>query len=113
MYEHWSDGLLNRDLYKRQLEKLAAERSEIDRKLVVIENINSEEIEGRAKTLLELCKRAECALKKGSEEERLSLIKRLCSNFRLNGASLEFDLNIPFAKVLEFKRNTDNTKWRP
>ncbi len=45
--------------------------------------------------------------------ESLSLLRRLCSNFGLNGASLEFDLNISFAKVLEFKKNTEETSWCP
>ncbi len=113
LYEHWTEQLLTREGYKKHLEKIAAERSEIERRLAAVENTNEVDIERRAKVLLELCKRAESAWKKGSAEERLALIKRLCSNFRLNGVSLEFDLNIPFAKVLEFKKNTEKENWCP
>ena len=66
-----------------------------------------------AKSLLELCKRAELAWKKGSELERLALIKRLLSNPRLEGATLCYDLKKPFKKLLEIKKNDDSSKWCP
>ena len=113
LYDHWSEGLLTKDGYKRQLEKLTHERAEAETKLESAENIGKESLEEKAKFLLELCKRAESAWKKGCADERIALMKRFCSNFRLSGVSLEFDLKKPFLKVLEFKKNTDNTKWCP
>ena len=72
---------------------------------------DNDEIENCANILLELCKVAESAWKKGEEAERLALVKRFCSNFRLEGATLCFDLKKPFEKILKMKRNTKNQKW--
>lgn len=54
IYEHWSEGLLTKDGYKRQLEKLALERSEADAKLENLENSSNDQVEEKAKMLLEL-----------------------------------------------------------
>ncbi len=103
-YEHCSEGLLTKDGYKRQLEKLSLERAEAEAKLESTENIVKSPLEEKEKFLLELCKRQESDWKKGCADERIALMKRFCSNFRLSGVSLEFDLKKPFLKVLEFKK---------
>lgn len=109
----WSESLLTKDGYKKQLERIVQERNELEQKIESLENADNAQIEDRAKILLELCKRAESAWNKGSESERLALVKRVCSNFRLSGASIEFDLKIPFLKVLEFKKKADISEWCP
>lgn len=111
LYEHWSSGLLSKDAYTRHLARFKEERQEIEDKLDTLENAKDETIEEKAKTLLELCKRAESAWNKGCTEERIGLVKRVCSNFRLDGATLCYDLKNPFRKLLELKKNTDNSKW--
>ena len=113
LYQHWSAGLLTKETYTRHLGKLKEERQEIETVLSGLENMNVEEIEDKAKTLLELCKNAESAWNNGCDEERLALVKRLCSNFRLDGVSLCYDLKLPFKKLLELKRNTEKTRWCP
>ncbi len=111
IYDHWASGLLTKDAYTRHLEKLKFERQEIEDKLASLENIDESKVEEKAKSLLELCKRAESAWNKGDSDERLLLVKRFCSNFRLSGASLCYDLKTPFKKLLELKRNSDISKW--
>jgi site-specific DNA recombinase len=113
LYQHWSGGLLTKDTYTRHLEKLKHERQDIETSLIAVENSDRQEIEDKEISLLELCKDAESKWNELSEEERLALVKRLCSNFYLEGASLRFDLKLPFKKLLELKRNTDNSKWCP
>ncbi len=76
-----------------------------------LENMDVEEIEDKAKSLLELCKNAKSAWNNGCDEERLALVKRLCSNLRLDGVSLCYDLKLLFKKLLELKRNTEKTRW--
>jgi len=113
LYEHWSSGLLSKDTYTRRLESFKQEREEIERKLAGIENAGDEVVDERVRSLLELCKRAESAWNKGCPEERVGLVKRVCSNFRLEGLTLHYDLKNPFKKLLELKRNTDISKWCP
>lgn len=57
--------------------------------------------------------RAESVWNKGSEEERIALVKRVCSNFRLKDLTLCYDLKNPFKKLKEIRENSDSSKWCP
>jgi site-specific DNA recombinase len=113
LYDHWSTGLLSKDTYTRHLERLKAEREELDRKLIVLENANEASLDAKTETLLELCKRVESDWKSYGSEDRIRLAKKFCSNFRLDGANLCFDLRTPFKILLELKRNSDFQSWYP
>ena len=58
-------------------------------------------------------KSAESIWKEQSELDRLNLLKRVLSNPRLNGASVCYDLNLPFQGVADLKLNEGSEKWCP
>jgi site-specific DNA recombinase len=113
LYEHWASGLLTKEAYARHLEKIKAEREELSAKLEALENIDNKQIERSAKSLLELCKRAESAWNKGSSDERLNLIKRVCSNFQMEGPNLRYDFKKPFRILAQIKNNGVSKSWCP
>ncbi len=113
LYTDYSDGLLSKDNYLKRLEAIKSEQSELKAKIENVTDTSEQEIKNKAKSLLELCKLAESAWKKASGEERIELVKRVCSNLQLDGASLRYDLKIPFKKLLDLKKNNDFTKWCP
>ncbi len=112
LYQHWISGFLNKETYGRYLEKIRQERDELASKLSVLENMDNSQIEKSAQTLLELCKRADSAWKKGDEMERLSLTKRVCSNLRLEGSTLRYDLKKPFQVLSQIKNKEVDERWR-
>ena len=113
LYEHWSGGLLGKEIYTRNLERMKEERGRLNESMIRLENVGEDVVDEKSKFLLELCKRAESAWKKGDEEQRLGLVKKFCSNFRLDGLTLRYDLKSPYKILLELKRNTEKTRWCP
>ena len=111
LYDHWMSGLLSKEAYGRHLEKIKLERENLENSLIALENADNRQIEHGAKFLLELCKRAKSAWNKGDSEERLGLVKRVCSNFRVDGASLRYDLRRPFQILAQIKLNEGDQKW--
>ena len=112
-YEHGAGGLLTKEAYGRYLEKIKDERNDLSAKLHAVENGDNKQIEKTAKSLLELCKHAESSWIKVSAEERLILVKRVCSNFRLEGASLRYDLKKPFRILAQIKSKDTKHEWWP
>ena len=66
----------------------------------MLKNLKFVVIDRHLKYLLELCKLMESMWNGTSNEERLALLKRACSNFRLDGLKLYYDLKKPFKKLL-------------
>ncbi len=113
LYEHWMGGLLNKETYGRYLEKIRLERDEMTKNLSALENMDNALIERSTKTLLELCKRAESIWKESVEEQRLKLVKNVCSNLRMEGANLRYDYRKPFRLIAQIKLNEGIVNWRP
>ena len=63
-----------------------------------------------AETVLGLAKEAKDLWKVGSLTEKLEILKQLCWNPILEGATLRYDLRKPFATIAKMNENDD---WRP
>lgn len=83
LYEHWMGGLLNKETYGRYLDKIRLERDEAAKKLASLENMDNALIERSTKSLLELSKRAKSIWEQSVDEQRLNLVKKVCSNLRM------------------------------
>ena len=113
LYDHLSGGVLSKGAYARQIEKMKAERLELEGQISTENKLSNEQMMKTAQYLLELCKTAEIAWKNGNSVERLNLLKRFFSNLRLNGATVGYDLRRAFAVLAQMKLNIGTEKWCP
>ncbi len=113
LYDHWVEGALSKEAYDRKLAKLNAERAELENTLSSDSHVNPEQTKATAEILLELCKSAEVKWEKGSDADRIAFVKRVCSNPRLSGATIGYDLKPGFKTVSQLKLNRGSERWYP
>ena len=82
LYEHFADGVLNKEAYGRQLERLTLERDKLIASLIQVENVSKDESSDRIESLLELCKSAKQQWESKDDEKRLKLAKMVARTFR-------------------------------
>ncbi|WII72176.1 recombinase family protein [Bdellovibrio sp. 22V] len=106
-YEHFTQGLISENLFKRKLERLKDQRREIS----ATENVSGEQetTSITAKKIIELANNAESLWKLRSPSEKKEFLELILSNYWLDGVTLCFDLKKPF-KILGEMASDD--KWR-
>ena len=108
-YQHLSNGVLNEAGYKRQIERVRLEREDYTRQ---IENLNlsiSDEGMISAKKVLELAINAKSLWKSMERPQRLEYLKKVCSNQTLDGLTVRYELQKPFARLAAWK---ESDEWR-
>ncbi len=113
IYEDYQSGLLSRDACKRYIKKINDERAQARLELENSYNENSGAILKSSQELLELCKGLKEEWNSVSDEEKVLLLKRLCSNPTLCGTNIEYHLRKPFEILKIFKKKPDFLKWCP
>ena len=110
IYDDFVKGLLDETGYKRQLEKIRAERSRFTN---LLENANfaiQDAAMETAKSIIELAKHAKSLWLSQSPEARRGLLEKLLSNQVLDGPIVRYQLKKPF-EILARMKETEN--WRP
>ncbi len=109
IYEHFVSGVLDKEAYQRQVNKVRAERTDYTHQLEQLTlEINDASNSALAK-VFELAVDAELQWNLKNREERAEYLKRVLSNPRLKMRSLRYDLEKPFERLAKMK-GTSN--WR-
>jgi hypothetical protein len=109
-YDNMERGNIDAEAYQRLVKRFRAERRDLNFAIHTVESDMKGGFRETALTTLELCKEAKSLYKSRSANERADFIKRLVSNPRLNGATIEFDLKNPFGVLAKINK-TEN--WCP
>lgn len=104
-YDNMERGNIDAEGYQRVVKRFRTERRELVSAIQAVESDMKGGFRETALTTLELCKEAKSLYKTRSASERADLIKRLVSNPRLNGTTIEFDLKKPFGVLAKINKN--------
>ena len=110
LYEDFTNGLLDEVSYKRHLKRTKEEKQELENTYKAENSMSERDFLKRSESLLELANSAESLWKTRSHQERLDLIKKVCSNVSLNGLSVRYSLRKPFATLSEMSKKSE---WCP
>lgn len=109
LYNDLKRGVLDDSGYKRQIERIRNDRqhsaNEIERLALTISDEGMVSIE----KVFELAIGAKELYKSMSRVDRIEYLKRVCSNPTLDGLTLQFQLQSPFARLSVWK---ENQNWR-
>lgn len=103
-YDNMERGNIDAEAYQRLVKRFRAERRDLNSAIQAVESDMKGGFRETALTTLELCKEAKSLYKTRSVRERADLIKRLVSNPRMNGTSIEFDLKKPFGILAKINK---------
>ena len=113
LYEDLSSGLLDELTYRRLLKKVNEDEVQLEKRKKDFASQNSEQILKNAESILELCKELKSLWVQMPEGKKLEVVKRLCSNPRLNGRSIEYDLKKPFEILRKLSNFPTGEIWCP
>src|SRR6185295_3187564 len=109
LHDDHKKGVLDEPGYRRQLERLRAERDDYTRKLEAAHEDLDDEYLFPSKRTLELAIRAKALWISANAQERRVFLEAVLSNARLSGVSVSYDLKKPFKLLSEMR---GNSKWR-
>jgi hypothetical protein len=103
-YDNMERGNIDAEAYQRAVKRFRAERRDLVAAIQATEADMKGGFRETAISTLELCKEAKILYKTRSASERASFIKKLVSNPRVNGTSIEFDLKKPFGVLAKINK---------
>lgn len=104
-YDNMERGNIDAEAYQRLVKRFRAERRDLNSAIQAVESDMKGGFRETALTTLELCKEAKSLYKTRSASERADLIKRLVSNPRLNGVTIEYEIKKPFSVLAKMALN--------
>lgn len=107
VYDHFRKGSIDETMYRRQLERIRKERGHYSDQLQRMSIAINDAFMQTAKTIFELATNAKSLWNFGTPTERMSILKRICSNPVLDGATVKYDLKKPYATLTEMKENQE------
>jgi hypothetical protein len=110
LVDAFTDGVLDADAFKRQQARLRNERDELFAKLRESDEVIDDAYLFTAQRVLELAKGAKDLWNGRSPEEKRALLEKVVCNPRLEGRTVRYDLQKPFAVLARMNENGD---WRP
>lgn len=113
LYDHFLEDLIDEVTYRRKVKELKFKKQELERKLENQFQSKNKTVLPTAQNLLELATELKSLWKMMSDDEMLIVVKRLCSNPRLTGANLCYDLRKLFEILKNLKKTEGNHKWCP
>jgi DNA invertase Pin-like site-specific DNA recombinase len=109
IYRHFTEGILDKEGYQRQVNKIRAERDDYNHQLedltLLIHDIGSEAV----KRVFELAINADSQWKYKNREERLHFLKVTTSNQTLEDLTIRYQLQKPFERLAKMKGSAE---WR-
>ena len=108
-YQDLKKGLLDETSYQRQIERVRSSRRHYENEVERLTLTISDEAMVSVKKVFELAINAKELYKSMNREDRLEYLKKVCSNPTLDGLTLQYQLQSPFARLSNWK---ENSKWR-
>lgn len=108
-YQHFDQGVIDADFFRRQRSKLREKRADLTRELERAQSAAAGGYRETAATVVELAKCAKDLYLSRSPLERREFLEKLVSNPILEGASLRYDLKKPFRTLAEMNVSGE---WR-
>ena len=108
-YNDFKVGVLDEGGYKRQITRVRDERRHFESEIKRLTLTISDEAMVSVKKVFELAINAKELYKSMSREERLEYLKTVCSNATLDGLTLQYQLEKPFARLASWN---ENSEWR-
>jgi DNA invertase Pin-like site-specific DNA recombinase len=108
-YQDLKKGLLDETSYQRQIEGVRSNRRHYENEIERLTLSISDEAIVSVKKVFELAINAKELYKSMNREDRLTYLKKVCSNPTLDGLTLQYQLQSPFARLSNWK---ENSKWR-
>ena len=102
-------GLLDETSYQRQIERVRSSRRHFENEIERLTLTISDEAMVSVKKVFELAINAKELYISMNREDRLTYLKKVCSNPTLDGLTLQFQLQSPFARLSNWN---ENSKWR-
>ena len=109
VFDLYLAGNLDQADYKKQNQRVLDEKGYYAHLLAQANSSMSDVWKLAAQNIFELAKSAKTLWKEGSVEQRMNILKALCSNPSLDGASIQYDLKKPFVTLEEMGQKED---WR-
>lgn len=108
-YDDLKKGVLREEQYQRKILNIRAERDELNLQLEHLTLLINDSGNDAIKKMFELAIDAKSLWKSMDRQERVSYLKKVCSNPTLDDLSLRFDIKKPFARIASWKGNSN---WR-
>lgn len=108
-YDDLKRGLLDDSGYKRQIERIRNDRQHFENEIERLTLTISDEAMVSVKKVFELAINAKELYKAMSRQDRMEYLKMVCSNPTLEGLTLQYQLQSPFARLSNWK---ENSNWR-
>ena len=109
VYGDYRRGMLDDEGYRRQFRKIREDRDHYNRELERSNLEISDAAMMSVKKMFELAINAKSLWKEMSRHKKLEYLKKVCSNQVLEGLTVEYQLQKPFARLARMK---ENSKWR-
>jgi hypothetical protein len=95
--------------YKRQIERVRSDRRHYENEIERLTLTISDEAMVSVKKVFELAINAKELYKAMNREDRMEYLKMVCSNPTLDGLTLQYQLQSPFARLSNWK---EDSNWR-
>lgn len=105
----YSKGILDDPGYRRQVRRIRAERDDYTEQLEALNIAISDAGMSSVKEVIELAMNAKSLWKGMNRQERLEYLKRVCLNQTLDGLTVSYQLEKPFARLASWG---ENKEWR-
>lgn len=106
------EGTIDKKTYGKQMERIRENRESLFEQLEELQKSLTSAVVETAKTVLELARDAKSLWKVKTPKERKEFLSAILSNPVLDGATVRYDLKMPFAVLLKMAANGEKEKWR-
>lgn len=103
-YEDYLKGVIDGEFFASIKERMKEERQRLQRQMDKSSELDESILMESARKVIELCKNAESLWKEASRQNRVQLVKQLCSNPILKDRTLRFDLENTFSIIGEMSK---------
>jgi hypothetical protein len=108
-YDDMKLGLLDETQYQRRILRIREERDENTKQFEHLVLLKSDSGEAALDKMFELATRMKLLWKDMDRQERVELLKKVCSNPTLDALTVEYQLRKPFKRLASWGQNS---KWR-
>ena len=109
IYQDHVSGLLDEMGYKRQFKRVREERDHFTTLMAQANEAVSDAFNETAESLIELAMSAKELWKSASPQQKLDYLKVICSNQKLNGVTVEYEMKKPFRILSQMAQKSE---WR-
>ena len=112
LYLDLRSDVIDDDGYGRRLRKIREERDHLSRLLECNSEAINDVFTETAKSIIELAIDAKSLWKNALPVERLSYLKKICSNQTLDGVTISYQLQKPYLEISGMSEMKENQEWR-